>query len=57
MARKKSLPTWIPAYDALALLYPHLGDYHGIKLLLAELLKDGDLDSRVSAVWTATALR
>jgi len=44
---------WIPAVEALDALYPHHGGYHGTKLFLAELLKDGELKARAGQRWTS----
>lgn len=51
MPRKQSLPEWISAHAALKMLYPHHGGYYITKLMLAELLKDGELDARVGESW------
>lgn len=48
-------PEWIPASEALELLYPHHGGWLGTKSLLAELLKDGKIQARAARIWSSDA--
>jgi hypothetical protein len=50
-----SAPEWIPASEALELLYRDNGGWLGNKFLLAERLKDGKLQARAARLWTSDA--
>jgi hypothetical protein len=51
MPSKKTSSEWVPAATALKLLDKHHLGHRGVKLLIAELLRDGELDARADAVW------
>lgn len=51
----KSGLQWEPAHDALQRLYPFHGGYYATKLMLADMLKDGELTAMAGQRWMSTA--